>query len=322
MRLRLVSPQLVGRSAEMQLLDAALTRVRAGEPAVVVIGGEAGVGKSRLIDELTAHAAAAGARVLAGQSVEVGGDGTPFAPVVDMLRTLSRTTPAAELDDHLGRGRRELARLLPELDPDADADATTTADTGSTAQMFELLLGLFGRLSAEQPLVLIVEDLHWADQSTLDFVAFLSRTMRGLRILLVASYRSDEMHRRHPLRPLLSAWERSRDVARLELDRFDRAEVEAQLQAILGDAPSDALVDVVFERSDGNAFLVEEMLGIVENDADPRNLPQSLRDVLLTRVDRLSDSAQLVLRTAAVAGRWVPERLLAAVARQDDTTLY
>ncbi|MDQ1725812.1 MAG: hypothetical protein QOG52_2840, partial [Frankiaceae bacterium] len=324
MRLRLVSPLLVGRSAEMAVLEAALSRAAGGDPAVVIVGGEAGVGKSRVLVEFTDVATAAGGRVLAGQCVEVGGDGTPFAPVVDMLRTLARTTPAAELEELLGRGKRELARLLPELDPDPGSPAAypPAGDSGTSAQMFELLLGLFARLSVRQPLVLVLEDLHWADQSTLDFFAFLARTMRGTRILLVATYRSDEMHRRHPLRPLLSTWERSRDVTRLELDRFDRAEVAAQLSAILGTAPADALVDVVFERSDGNAFLVEEMLGIVEGDVDPRNLPQSLRDVLLARVDQLSPDAQRVLRTAAVAGRWVPERLLAAVARLDEPTLY
>jgi predicted ATPase len=119
--------------------------------------------------------------------------------------------------------------------------------------------------------------LHWADQSTLDLIAFLARSLREARVLLVATYRSDELHRRHPLRPLLTRWERIRSIGRIELRRFERDEVSAQLAAILGAAPAGYVVDVIFDRSGGNAYLVEELAGAVRSDGDLADLPPSLK---------------------------------------------
>jgi len=315
--IEVVSPVLVGREREMAQLRAAVARTSAGEPGVVLVGGEAGVGKSRLLE--AAFGSADGVRVLTGGCIEVGGESLPFVPVVEALRTLTRTTPPHDLDRLLGPARRELARLLPELAVD---DSPPGSATGSTAQLFELLLGVLGRLGAEQPLVLVVEDLHWADRSTLDLVAFLVRALQGTRVLLVLTYRSDEVDRRSPLRPLLSGWERLRGVERLQLERFDRAEVTAQMGAILGAPPTPAMVEVVFDRSEGNAFFVEELVRTVREGADEHELPPSLRDVLMSRAERLSGPAQRLLRTAAVAGRWVPERLLAEVAAVSPAELY
>jgi DNA-binding CsgD family transcriptional regulator/tetratricopeptide (TPR) repeat protein len=146
--------------------------------------------------------------------------------------------------------------------------------------------------------------------------------MREARVLLVATYRSDELHRRHPLRPLLSGWERVRSVERLELARFDRDEVSTQLDAILARKSGPELVDVIFDRSGGNAFLVEELVGVVQAGGDPTDLPPSLRDVLLARLDSLGEPAQRLVRTAAVGGRSVSEQLLAAVARVDEAALF
>jgi DNA-binding CsgD family transcriptional regulator len=313
-----VSPLLVGRRHEIELLTDALSRAIAGEPALVLVGGEAGVGKTRLAAELARDAATSGARVLTGACVEGGGDGLPFAPVVDVLRTVVRETPPAELDALLGRARPEIGRLLPEV----GAQTMPPGDGGSSAQLFELLLGVLVRLAEDRPVLLLIEDLHWADQSTLDFVAFLARALRDVRVLVVSSYRSDEMHRKHPLRSLLTTWERSRLVSRIELAPFTSDEVHEQLTAILGERPAAELARLVYERSEGNAFLVEEILGVVQGGADPDKLPGSLSDVLLSRVDQLSQPAQEVLRTASVAGRWVAEQLLAAVTDLPERDLY
>jgi DNA-binding CsgD family transcriptional regulator/tetratricopeptide (TPR) repeat protein len=197
-----------------------------------------------------------------------------------------------------------------------------SAEGIQSAQLLELVLGLLGRLSAVRPVLLVLEDLHWADQSTLELVAFLVRSLRAVRVLLVATYRSDELHRRHPLRPLLTGWERVRTVDRVELLRFQRDEVATQLAAILADEPGPGLVDLVFDRSGGNAYLVEELAGVVRRGGDPADLPPSLVDVLLSGVDSLSVAAQRLLRTAAVAGKRVPERLLAEVAGLDEAELF
>ncbi len=162
--------------------------------------------------------------------------------------------------------------------------------------------------------MLVVEDLHWADRSTVDLTAFLVRTLRDLPVAMVGTYRSDELHRRHPLRPLLTSLERVRMVERLELPRFTRSEVAEQLEAILAGPAEATLIDEVFERSEGNAFLVEETLGIARTGANGERLPPSLADVLLARVERMDDSVQHVLRVVASAGSRVSEPLLSAVA--------
>lgn len=313
-----VSPVLVGREPELARIRAALTRTGAGDARVVLVGGEAGVGKSRLLDAAFTGAGS-DVRVLTGGCIELGGEGLPLVPLVEALRTLVRTTSPAELDGFLGPARRELARLLPELTSD---DATPAPGAGSTAQLFELVLGVLGRLGQDRPLVLIVEDLHWADRTTLDLVAFLVRALQGTRVMLVLTYRSDEVDRRSPLRPLLSGWERLRGVERIQLERFTRPEVAAQMGAIVGTAPAADLVDLVFDRSEGNAFFVEELVRTVRDGARDTDLPPSLRDVLLSRAEQVSGPAQRLLRTAAVAGRWVPERLLAEVAAVPAAELY
>jgi DNA-binding CsgD family transcriptional regulator len=315
----LVSPLFIGREDELAKLVAALERTRDGETSAVVIAGEAGVGKTRLVTELARQAEAAGMRVLSGQCVELGAEGLPLAPLIDALRTLARTTPPAALNTMLGPARRELSRLLPDLDPGA-----TDLPAGPPSQpsaLLELVLGVVQRLANAQPLVVIIEDLHWADQSTLDLLAYLVRVLRDARVLIVTTYRSDEIHRRHALRPLLTNWDRVRSVRRLELHRFGQDEVAAQLDAIQGTSVAPRLVELIFERSEGNAFLVEEILGLVEGGGDAMRLPPSLRDVLLARVDRLSAPARQVLQVAAVAGRSVSHRLLLAVAGDDEQSV-
>ena len=314
------SPVFVGRREEIASLTALLERAADGEPGFAIVAGEAGVGKTRLVTELAGQAADSGFTILAGHCVELGAEGLPLAPLIDALRTLARTTARTELADVLGPARRGLGRLLPELDPGGAAEPA--ADGVQVSQLLELVLGLLGRLSARRPLLLVLEDLHWSDQSTRELVAFLIRSLRGVRVVLLATYRSDELNRRHPLRPLIASWDRLRTVQHVELRRFEPGEVAAQLGAILGTEPAAGLVDLVFDRSGGNAYLVEELAGLVRGGGDPADLPPSLADVLLSRVDALSPQAQRLLRTAAVAGRSVPDKLLAEVAGVADAEFY
>ena len=315
----LVSPVLVGREAELAALTGALDSAIGGEPALVLLGGEAGVGKTRLVAEAAERARDAGARVLMGACVELGGEGLPFTPLADALRSLMRDTAPEQLDEFVGAARPELARLLPELDPDRTPGSAPLG--GGTDRLMELVLGVIERIAADAPLMLVIEDLHWADRSTLDLVALIVRALRGARVLAVVSFRSDEVHRGHPLRPLITGWERVRSVRRVELARFGIEEVAGQLEGILGTRPPRHLVELVYERSEGNAFLVEEILEAVQSGADPDELPLSLRDVLLARTERLSEPTQALLRVAAAGGRSVPDRLLAAVAGLDERAL-
>ncbi|MEW1611041.1 MULTISPECIES: AAA family ATPase [unclassified Streptomyces] len=306
---RPVSPRFVGRAAELDVLTEALTRAEAGEPQALLIAGEAGVGKTRLVEEFAGRAARRDAVVAVGGCVEIGAEGLPYAPFPAVLRTLRRALPEEMAAASAGQ-EGELARLLPELG-EAHRDAN---DEHSTARLFELTVRLLERISADRPVVLVLEDLHWADASTRHLLAYLFRTLDSGRLLVVGTYRADDIHRRHPLRPLLAELDRLRTVTRFELDRFSHAEVGAQLTSILAVAPGSGVVDEIFDRSDGNAFFVEELARSMESCGDSSCLSASLRDLLLVRVEALPDHAQRVARIVAEGGSCVEHELLAAVA--------
>jgi DNA-binding CsgD family transcriptional regulator/tetratricopeptide (TPR) repeat protein len=308
---RVSSPVLVGRVAEAAQLWAAFKRALAGTPATVVVAGEAGAGKTRLVGEFARRAEAAGTVVLGGGCLDVGDGTIAYAPVVEALRPLGELLDAEELERVLGGARAELARLVPGLGPAPPAEP---ASPGATApgRLFELLLGVLHRLAADRGVLLVVEDLHWADRSTRDLLGFLVRNLRG-RVALVLTYRSDELHRRHPLRPFLAELERGGRAERLELGRLDRRELAELLAGILGEPADPALVDEIQARSEGNPFFAEELLAAHREGVD---LPPALRDLLLARVEALPAATRRLLQVAAVAGQRVDHELLAEVAGQ------
>lgn len=310
-----VSPVFVGRAQELATLEDALARATAGEPQVLLVGGEAGVGKTRLIDEFLASAVAAGAVAAVGGCVEMGADGLPFAPVSTVLRSLRRKL-GTELDGAAAGQEGELARLLPEL---GETDRASH-DGDGRARLFELTVRLLERLAAERTLVVAIEDLHWADRSTRELLGYLFRSLLSARLLVVATYRSDDIHRRHPLRPFLAEVDRMREVRRIEVSRFTRGEVHAQLTGINGAEPERDLVDRIFKRSDGNAFFVEEIARSL-NEGCSTGLSESLRDLLLVRVEALPEEAQGVVRILAEGGSSVEYELLRAVARLGEDEL-
>jgi DNA-binding CsgD family transcriptional regulator/tetratricopeptide (TPR) repeat protein len=308
---RVSSPELVGRDGEAAQLRAALERAAAGQPAIVVVAGEAGVGKTRLVTELLGQAGELGAVALSGGCLDVGDGVLAYAPMVEALRPLVGLLDPLELERVLGGARAELARLVPELGGQA-AGRQAEAPLAPT-RLFELLLGVLHRLADGGPVLVVVEDLHWADQSTRDLVGFLHRNLRG-GVALVLTYRSDELHRRHPLRPFLAELDRSGRVERLELGRLDRRELGELLAGILGEPAPAALVGEILARSEGNPFFAEELLAA---HLDGTRLPSALRGLVLARVEALSEPAQRVLEVAAVAGTRVDHELLAAVVGQD-----
>src|SRR5436190_10388896 len=217
---RISSPQFVGRAEELARLEEALADATGGGTRVLLVGGEAGVGKTRLLSEFTAHAQTAGARVLTGNCLHVGEGTLPYAPISQALRQVVRQLDPATLEHVIGPGRAELARLVPDLG--AVAPAEQAAGELARSRLFERLLGALERLAVERPLALSVEDLHWADRSTLDLLSFLVANLAEAQVVLVATYRSDELGRRHPLRPVLADLDRHPTVERLELGRLDR----------------------------------------------------------------------------------------------------
>ncbi len=317
---QVMTGRFIGRTQELALLRDLLARAASGQAGVAVIGGEAGVGKTRLADQLAATASEQGVRVLRGGCVQLGGEGLPFAPVTQALRGLAGDLDPAELEAVAGQARADLARLLPDLAWSVEAAAATAMAGASQGRLFELLLGVVERLAATAPLLLVMEDLHWADRSTRDLVAFLAAYLRSGRVLLVLTFRSDELHRLHPLRGLLGELARNRRVRRLELQRFTRAELTEQLAGLLGAEPPARLVEDVYARSEGNPFFTEELV-LAGDGAGPGALPPSLQQVLLTRVVRLGRSTQQLLRVAAAAGPGVAQPLLAATAGMGEAEL-
>src|SRR3954451_14446275 len=242
---RLTSRAFVGRAEELGALATGLERAAAGEPGGFLVGGEAGVGKTRLGSEVGARAAAAGARVTVGGCVELTGGAAPLLPVIEGLRRVGEQLGWGEWLRLVGDARPELARLLPEL-----GGATQPPDRArAQSRLFELLLGLLRRVADRAPLVWIVEDAHWADASTRDLLAFLVRNLRDERILLVTTFRDDEVERSEALRPWLSWLSRADGVERIDLARFARPELEALLGEILSAPPSRDLAERVFSRS-------------------------------------------------------------------------
>jgi DNA-binding CsgD family transcriptional regulator len=316
----------------MAALEAALDTVRQGEPVAVLVGGEAGMGKTRLIAEFTAAARGAGVRVLTGACLELGADGLPYSPFTAMLRDLVREMGAREIVDRLlgsGRAARELARLLPELSAD-QAPAKQNVDGGDAypggvmtagearAHLFEGFLTLLERLAEQRPLALIIEDAHWADRSSRDLLAFLIGYQRAVRnLLIIVTFRSDELHRTHPLRPLLAELARIDWVDRAELPPLTRGQAEELAAVVLGRAPEGSLADAIFERAQGNPLFTEELLACSDGSDGCDIVPDSLADLLLQAVRRLPEDTQEVLRVASAGSGVTSDALLAQVTGLD-----
>ncbi|QES48087.1 hypothetical protein DEJ50_09945 [Streptomyces venezuelae] len=313
---RSVSPVFVGRADELAVLTDAFARAAGGEPQALLIAGEAGVGKTRLTEEFLGDATRQAAVVAIGGCVEIGAEGLPFAPFSTALRTLRRRLPEEFAAAAAGQ-EDELARILPELGDTPRGPH----DEESTHRLFELTARLLERLAADRTVVLVLEDLHWADTSTRHLLAYLYRTLISGRLVVLATYRADDIHRRHPLRPLLAELDRLRTVQRVELSRFNRGEVRRQLAGILASQPDESLVDTVFDRSDGNAFFVEELIASMESGCRS-GLTANLRDLLLVRVEVLPEAAQRVARIVAEGGSTIEYPLLRAVAGLTEDELF
>jgi predicted ATPase len=287
---RVSSPVFVDRTVELARLHRATAQAAAGQPATVVVAGEAGVGKTRLVAELVGHAGEQGMVTLTGGCLDVGEGVLAYAPVVEALRGLVGSLEADELDRVLGNARPELARLAPELAPAAStASSSPEGAPSARGRFFELLLGVLGRLAERAPVLLVVEDLHWADQSTRELLGFLHRNLRSA-VCLVLTYRTDEPTRRPPRRAFLAELERS-GAERLDLGRLPRQALDELLAGVLGHPAPPALAAEIWVRSDGNPSFAEELLAAHGAGITDGGLHQALRDVLLVRVEVLSEPA-------------------------------
>ncbi|MFD8390708.1 AAA family ATPase [Streptomyces sp. NPDC059680] len=299
------APPLIGRDEELARLMGVLERARAGAARAVLLAGDAGVGKTRLLDEVAGRAARAGSTVVTGHCVDLGDVGLPYLPFTEILGVLAADARFSSV-----------LAAHPAVDRLLGAGTDPAGGPDGRLRLFEDVAGLLAELAAVAPLLLVLEDLHWADQSSRDLLRFL--LSRGVlhrpgggqerRLAVLASYRADDLHRRHPLRPLLAELVRLPAVERLELRPLPDPEV-ARLVRALEDRPlPEAVVRGIVARAEGNAFYAQELFAAAGPDAD--GVPSGLADLLLIRVEQLAETAQQVLRTAAVAGRRVEHDLL------------
>jgi tetratricopeptide (TPR) repeat protein len=284
-----------------------MRQAAAGRGGTVLLAGDAGIGKTRLVTELGARARAAGAQPLVGRCIDLVGVEVPYLPVAEALRPLLAREDVRGL---LGSAH-ELRWLLPGTvlgeEPARQRDGAARSQLG----LLEELLALLGTVAATTPLVLVLEDLHWADRSTLDLVAVLAHNLGEQRVLLLGTYRGDELPRDHRLRRLVTGLLRAGAATRLELGPLDRQELEALLLDRGGARLEPALTEAILSRSEGNPFFAEELLAAAGQDGV--DLPRVRRDLLLQRVAQLDPKTHDILRVAAAAGRDVPYPLLRSV---------
>src|SRR5215207_7905866 len=289
----------VGRAAELARLEQALDGAAAGHGATALIGGPAGIGKTRLTGELAERARRRGAIVLTGRCIDLVGAAMPYFPLVEALRPL-RGTPVLD-------GLQELSHLLP-----GSPLAPTSLRNGGESQLhlFEAVRTALERLSATAPVVLVLEDLHWADGSTLDLLAFLAHAVHDGRVLIVATWRHDAVRKDDPVHRLASGLRRRRIAFTVELGPLTRDELAA-LVARQSDGPlCPELVESVCARAEGNPFFAEKLIAAALRD-EPE-LPELLQDALLADFERLHAPTRAVVRFAAAAGRAVPPAVLTA----------
>jgi DNA-binding NarL/FixJ family response regulator/tetratricopeptide (TPR) repeat protein len=272
------SRSFVGRGRELERLDGALSAAAVGRGSAVLIAGEAGIGKTRVVSEVAARARAIGATVLVGRCVDLVGATLPYLPFAEALRPLSDP-------------------------PWAERPTATEGEQEAQLRLFEDVLAALERGAAEGPLVLVLEDLHWADASTLELVAFLEHAVAEIGVVVIGTYRSDEPRPHHKL---------SADEEVIELGPLTLDELGTLLETAAGEELPAELTSAIHARSEGNPFFAQELLSATAR-GDAR-LPHLVRDALLRRVARLDATARTVLRIAAAAGHDAAYGLLSAAA--------
>ncbi len=333
--LRILCPRVIGREKELATLGGFLAEAAAGTGRLVLVAGDAGLGKSALLRAFAERARDGGTRFLVGECSEIEAR-RPFGPFVQILRAAFRELSAKEVERSLRENAVELLRLLPELaggPPGADA-----LEASERYRIHESFASLFRDLARGGPLVLAVEDVHWADEATLELFPYLARRLRDEPILLVATYRGDELHRLHPLNHALAELDRGRLAERVRLRKLSLGETADVIRAALGlkRAPTREFCEAIHAHCEGNAFFIEEVLkalvergdlvyrdGAWEREKEVAELaiPESVRDAVQQRMRLLTAEARRALQVAAVIGQRFDFALLQRVSKLDEAPL-
>lgn len=311
---RALCPVLVGRDDELTLLEDSLLAAVRGEGQIVVLAGDAGVGKTRLATETADRARKIGAAVLWGGCSEA--DLTlPYLPFVEAIGNWLTGVDVAALVEQLGPSAAELGQLFPQL---GSVPSGSVADPSQAKlRLYEAVLSLLRNGAADKGLLFVVEDLHWADAASRELLDYITRRLRGARIMVFATYRLDEMHRKHPLLPIVQGWRRSRLAQIIELEPLPADGVAGMIAAIFDyERVSPEFRDYFHERTEGNPFVLEEMLKEAIDRGDiyrthdrwerkeiaELGIPRSVADSILLRVERLDPDHAEMLRTGSVLG--------------------
>jgi tetratricopeptide (TPR) repeat protein len=337
----ILCPILVGRSSHLVTLQLLVERAKEGEGHVALIEGEAGIGKSRLVAEAKTYAAAQGFLLLQGNCFPT--DLTyPYAPLLDLLRTLSASNLEAPLAAVVKTLARDIFPLLPELVPDQATLLPRLEPEQEKRRLFAVLATFFLHLSTQSPLLLLIEDVHWSDDTSLDFLHYLARRSASQPLLLLVTYRPDEM------RPELKSWltqlNRERLAQELRLVPLARSEVDTMLSAIFAQRNTSfdmrrflhgELLDTLYTLTEGNPFFVEETISSLiaagdifytqgywnRRSGSAVSIPRSVQDAIQRRIAQVGNEARHVLTLAAVAGRHFDFALLQQLTQYDEHQL-
>ena len=339
-----VCPVLIGRTAEIAAFHLLIDQAKNGRGQVALLCGEAGIGKSRLVAEVKTYAANQGFLLLQGNCFQAD-RAFPYAPFLDLLRSYFSDSSSLSRHNDLTASAQKLSRFLPDVAPllpeSTPLMAPSTLDPQQEQRrLFALLLQFFTEQATRQPLLFIVEDLHWSDETSLELLLYLARRCSHLPILFVLTYRSDEVS--PELRHYLAGFDREHLAQDFFLQRLARADVDAMLRAIFAQhqAVPTGLLDSIYALTEGNPFFIEEVLKslIATGEITDRegvwertllfgmhtrhpSIPRSVQDAVYQRTKRLSAPARQVLTLAAVAGRRFDLAILQQVMQIDESHL-
>lgn len=306
----------VGRSAESERLDALQAGASSGHPATVLVGGEAGVGKTKLLDEFEKRARDGGAEVLKGRCIDLDTGAIPYGPLIEALRQLVRARGEQGAARFAGPVWETLRGLVAEFTGRAPA---SSGGPGSQLRTFGAVSRLLDHVGKTRPVVVVFEDIQWADHSTLDLIAHLARNATNERMMLACSYRTG-LDREHPLRVRLAEPEFTRRIERITLPRLAKPDLRAFVRARADKAISAERVERYVELADGNPYFAEQLAAADDPTRPEPLVPESITDFMRMRLDQLDPDASRVARVAAVARRRVSDQLLAAVVDLDEPT--
>ncbi len=314
----------VGRDREIGELNTALEETLAGQGRLVMLVGEPGIGKTRIAEELASLAEQRGAQVLWGRSHEEEG-APPYWPWVQMLRTYIQQKDREQLASEMGPGAADIAELVSEVRvklPDLESPAALEPEQ-ARFRLFDSITAFLKNAAQFRPVMLILEDLHWADRSSLLLLQFLAREMSESCLLVVGTYRDVELSRQHPLSETLAQLTRQPVFRRELLRGLSQEDTQRFVESAAGVEPSRTLVETIYTHTEGNPFFLTEVVRLLSEQGELTSeeiggstdfrIPEGVREVIGQRLNRLSDQCNQVLATASIIGREFDFRLLSAV---------